>query len=134
IVSYSRSPWRKLPPGPRRMPIIGNTLQLLDKSWLRSDDCKERFKEVMYLDAAGKPVIVFNSFNSAFDVLERRANNYSDRPRFIMAQDVLSKGLLLAFMNYDGHFRRLNRVAQAALTKTAVRDYHPILTKETTIL
>jgi ribosome-associated translation inhibitor RaiA len=56
----------------------------------------------MYLDAAGKHVIVFNSFNSAFDILERRANNYSDRPRFVMAQDILSKGLLLAFMNYDG--------------------------------
>lgn len=31
-------------------------------------------------------------------------------------------------------FRRLKRAAQAALTKTAVQDYYPILTKETTIL
>jgi hypothetical protein len=55
----------------------------------------------MYLDAAGKPIIVFNSFKSAFDVLESRTNNYSDRPRFIMTEDILGKGLLMAFMNYD---------------------------------
>ena len=44
-VSYVRSPWRKLPPSPRRMPIIGNALQLLDAKWLTSKDCKERFGE-----------------------------------------------------------------------------------------
>jgi len=42
-VRYTRSPWRKLPPSPRRLPILGNTLQLRDKSWLFSKDCKERF-------------------------------------------------------------------------------------------
>jgi hypothetical protein len=44
-IRYLRSPWRKLPPSPRRLPIIGNALQLRDKSWVLSKDCKERFGE-----------------------------------------------------------------------------------------
>jgi hypothetical protein len=119
-IGYTRSPWRKLPPGPRRLPILGNALQLRDKSWLLSKDCKERFSEftdyipkwftkfstdiageIMYLDGAGQPIVVCNSLKSAFELLERRSGNYSDRPRFIMAQEILSGGLLLALMKND---------------------------------
>ena len=44
-INYARSPWRKLPPSPRRLPVLGNALQLRDKSWLLSKDCKEHFGE-----------------------------------------------------------------------------------------
>ena len=46
LFRYSRSPWRKLPPSPRRLPILGNASQMRDKTWLLSKDCKERFGEL----------------------------------------------------------------------------------------
>ena len=55
----------------------------------------------MYLDGAGQPIVVCNSLKPAFELLERRSSNYSDRPRLIMAQDILDGGLLLALMRYD---------------------------------
>jgi hypothetical protein len=45
-VGYFRSPWRKLPPSPRRLPILGHALHLRDRGWLLSRDCKERFGQV----------------------------------------------------------------------------------------
>jgi hypothetical protein len=35
IVRYFRSPWRKLPPGPRGFPLLGNVLDMRSKQWLK---------------------------------------------------------------------------------------------------
>ncbi len=53
----------------------------------------------MYLDVVGRPTIVFNGMKSAFEVLDRRACNSSGRPRFIVAQDIINKGLGLVFLD-----------------------------------
>jgi len=57
--------------------------------------------DVMYLDGAGQPIVVCNSLRSAFELLERRSANYSDRPRFITAQEILSGGLLFPLMGHN---------------------------------
>jgi hypothetical protein len=52
----------------------------------------------MYLNALGQPIIVLNSLKVAFELLDRRANIYSDRPRFVVSFDILCGGLFTAFM------------------------------------
>jgi len=43
IVRYLQSPWRKLPPGPRGIPLLGNVLEMGGKQWLGFMKWKEEF-------------------------------------------------------------------------------------------
>ena len=50
-VQYARSPWRKVPSGPRGLPILGNALQFQDKTWLFGQDCKRKFGTFNFVSA-----------------------------------------------------------------------------------
>jgi hypothetical protein len=54
----------------------------------------------MYINALGQPIVVLHSLKAASELFDRRAKLYSDRPRFIVAQDILCGGLFTALMPY----------------------------------
>jgi hypothetical protein len=60
--------------------------------------------DIIYLNAAGQPMVILNSQKIAADLLDRRAGIYSDRPRNIVASDIMTGGLLVVFTRYNDMF------------------------------
>jgi len=60
--------------------------------------------DVIYLNAAGQPMVILNSQKVAADLLDRRAGIYSDRPRNIVAFDIMTGGLFFVLSQYNDMF------------------------------
>ncbi len=56
--------------------------------------------DLIYLNAAGQPIVIINSPRAGVALLDRRAAIYSDRPRNIVASDIMRGGLVFAFARY----------------------------------
>lgn len=85
-------------PGPRGLPILGNVLQNpLDREWLQYTAWGKQFGNIFKLNLFRQNVIIINSRKVAVDLLEKRSAIYSDRPRLIMAGELVgwNKGVTL---------------------------------------
>lgn len=91
----------KYPPGPPAIPFFGNLFQLTVDAWVPFTKWGKQYGQlliflsrcsaetfglgpVVYLNIAGQPIVVLNTLKAAGDLLDRRSNIYSDRPRYIV--------------------------------------------------
>jgi cytochrome P450 len=85
---------------------------------------KKEFGDVFYVNAAGQPIVVLNTQKAAADLLDRRAAIYSDRPRNIVAAEILCGGMAMVFQSYGPLWRRMRRAAHEGLsTKSTVESF-----------
>jgi hypothetical protein len=82
---------RKLPPGPFPLPIVGNHLHLPKrKPWITFEKWSQYYNDPLITVWIGRaPSIFVNDAWAASDLMEKRANIYSSRPRHVVMGDFL---------------------------------------------
>ncbi|KAJ7760656.1 cytochrome P450 [Mycena maculata] len=128
--------WRpKLPPGPPRSFFRDNRPDVPSAYfWKTFRSWSMQYGPVVSFYLGSTPVIVLGTSEAAHDLLEKRGDIYSGRPRIIVGQEIYSGGMRGTGMSYGPRYRRWKSLMQAGLNPTAVVNYRPIQSIESSIL
>lgn len=103
LVAKLRSkPKGKLPPGPKGLPLIGNIADLPppgtieSKHWLTH---KDKYGPISSVTALGQTIVLLHDHDLAIELLEKRANLYSERPQMVFAAKLCGFQDWLGFQN-----------------------------------
>ncbi|ESK83213.1 cytochrome p450 [Moniliophthora roreri MCA 2997] len=119
-----------LPPGPKGYPVVGNLFQFdMNRPWHSLIEWKKTYGDIVYIRLFNQDVIVLNSAKAAGDLLDRRAANYSNRPRMPVIE-YLTDGLDIIALDHGTTWRSMRRAAHEALNMRASVSYYPIHTRE----
>ncbi|KZT06281.1 cytochrome P450 [Laetiporus sulphureus 93-53] len=116
------------------LPFFGNLFQLNHESWHIFTEWKKIYGPIVYLNIGGQPVVVLNTHKVAGDLLDRRAINYSDRPRLVVAGEILTRGIMLGLTRYGDVWRRMRRACHEALNPGVASNYHQSQQAEAVLL
>ncbi|KAF8989895.1 cytochrome P450 [Cyathus striatus] len=126
----------KLPPGPPRGLLGDNSDQLQGiEFYKRVDAWAKIYGSIYSFLIGGTPVIVLNTASAAWDLLEKKGDIYSSRPRSIVGNEILAQGLRGLSMPYGENWRKWRKASHhPCLSAKAVESYHVFQSLESSCL
>ncbi|KAF9063055.1 cytochrome P450 [Rhodocollybia butyracea] len=116
-----------LPPGPRKLPILGNLFDVPQKGyiWLEyAKMCRKHNSDIIHLSALGNSVVVLNSAQIVSDLLEKRSSLYSSRPPTVMLGELMGWGAALAFRPNDDAWKAQRKIITRAISPADPKLFH----------
>jgi cytochrome P450 len=116
-----------LPPGPPRLPLIGNLHQApTEVPWRKYQEWTKQYGPIFSLQFGLSTVIMLGTHESAHELLDKRSGIYSSRPRLVMAGECVTKGLHVLLQPYGGRWRAQQRVQASCLNIRVSQTYKPV--------
>ncbi|KAF5391109.1 hypothetical protein D9757_003068 [Collybiopsis confluens] len=125
-----------IPPGPPGNIFSGVKNQLSPSPWLKYAQWAEHYKSpVISFWVYNRRTIVLNDHKSIRDLLDMRANSYSDRPKSWMYHDLCGRGnTVFNISSLDNRHAMYRRLLKHGLSGRAIREYHGLLENEADVL
>lgn len=122
-----------LPPGPKRLPILGNFFDMpTSNEWLVYEKWAKDFgSDVIHTDVLGTHLIILNSAKAANELFVKRSSLYSDRPRMLALNVILKLDWVLGFIPYGQKWRDIRKAFHGHFHPTATLQYQPMEIKAT---
>ncbi|KAG2100173.1 cytochrome P450 [Suillus discolor] len=120
--SHSRLP---LPPSPPTSRLQGHLLPPREPSltvarWI------DEYGPLITIRLGMQNVVIIGRYKAAMDIMEKQGRTLADRPRFVAAGEILSRGLSLGFCRIGDRLRRLRRVLHTHLQPKSAETYQPL--------
>ncbi|KAL8131261.1 cytochrome P450 CYP71D313-like [Apium graveolens] len=107
---------RKLPPGPRKLPIIGNILQLAgDVQHRVLTDLSKKYGPFMHLQLAEVQVLVVSSSAIAKEIMKTHDLAFANRAQLQLSKIMLEGCKDVAFNEYDDYWRQMRKICTVEL-------------------
>ncbi|KAF4541467.1 Cytochrome p450 protein [Lasiodiplodia theobromae] len=116
-----------MPPGPPPLPFIGNKHQLpKSQPWHQFAAWAQTYGPIFTLWIGRRPTVVISDPQIAAELLEKRSNKYSSRPRMVAMGELLWNNSSILVQPYGKAWTARRKLLHQALTPKALQLYKPV--------
>lgn len=123
---YNRSRRSRLPypPGPSPHFLLTNVLDFpKENMWATFNEWAKQYGGLVHLNLMGNHVLILNSMEACMDLLEKRSNKYSDRPRMVMLSELMGWDWATLIQGYTPLWRAHRRLQRQVLNVQIAESY-----------